>query len=126
MAMMARTIDKARAALAGTLGDYIYDCPMDRQLFATLGVDGAVFLEAVRGASDDDAVVARLGAHMSMPSGGVIAIHNAAIERWAPKSDKGRAHFLASRDRLPPGFADIATWTDLIDAEEGRAARRAG
>jgi hypothetical protein len=28
VAMFARTIDKARAQLAGTLGEFIYDCPM--------------------------------------------------------------------------------------------------
>ena len=29
----ARTLDKCRAALAGTLGDYKFDCPLDNFFF---------------------------------------------------------------------------------------------
>ena len=36
-----RTIDKARAHVAGTVGEYHYNCPMDRAVFAFLGVEDA-------------------------------------------------------------------------------------
>jgi len=33
-AIAARTVDKCRASLAGTLGEYHYDCPLDNKLFS--------------------------------------------------------------------------------------------
>jgi hypothetical protein len=126
VAMLARTIDKARAQLAGTAGEYIFDCPMDRQLFATLGVSGGEFLELVDRSPDDMAVVAWLRGRNAPLEGDAIEDHNRAIERWAPKSAEGRERFEKQRDAIAPGRTDIATWTDLIDAEEGRLARAAG
>jgi len=43
-----RTIDKCRASVAGTLGEYHYDCPLDNQLFAFKGITGAQFKAAVQ------------------------------------------------------------------------------
>jgi hypothetical protein len=56
-----RLIDKARAAMAGTLGDYLYgQSPMDRGLLAVLGLSHRQFAELVREAPDDMAVLAAL------------------------------------------------------------------
>jgi len=126
VAMLARTIDKARAALAGTAGEYIYDCPMDRQLFATLGVGADEFLELVGRSPDDIAVVAWLRGRNAPLEGAAIDEHNRAIEQWAPRSAEGRERFVSQRDAIAPGRTDITTWTDLIDAEEGRLAPAAG
>jgi hypothetical protein len=47
--LLARTIDIARAELAGTLGDYTYwSCAFNPMLFDTLGVTDSQFLQVVR------------------------------------------------------------------------------
>lgn len=122
IAMAPRTIDKARGHLADKLGEYIYDCPMDKQLFATLGVDADVFLEAVKRAGSDEGVLSELKSSWRSPSPAEIDEHNRIIERWAPKSEQGKKHFQEQRNQLAPGRDDIVTWTDLIDIEEGRLA----
>ena len=126
VAMLARTIDKARAQLAGTLGEYIFNCPMDRQLFGTLGVTADEFLDMVSRSPDDIAVVAWLRGRNAALEGEAIDTHNRAIENWAPKSPEGRERFARERDAIAPGRTDITTWTDLIDVEEGRLAPAAG
>jgi len=126
MTMLARTIDKARAQLAGTLGEYVYDCPMDRQLFSTLGIAGDEFLEVVSRSPDDIAVVAWLRGRDAIPEGETLDAHNDAIENWAPKSADGKERFERQREAIAPGRPDIATWTDLLDVEEGRLAAVAG
>jgi predicted PurR-regulated permease PerM len=50
-----RMIDKARAALAGSLGDYLYgECPVDRALLRALGTTYKEFTGIVRAAGGDD------------------------------------------------------------------------
>ena len=122
IAMLPRTVDKARAHLAGTIGEYIFDCPMDKQLFATIGLDANGFLEIVRRSDSDDGVVSGLQARWSRPSDAQVDEHNRVIERWAPKSEQGKKHFEEQRRLLAPARNDITTWTDLIDIEEGRLA----
>jgi predicted PurR-regulated permease PerM len=56
-----RLIDKARAAVAGTLGDYLYgQDPLDRSLLRALGIDYRTFTGIVRKAGCDDEKVLEL------------------------------------------------------------------
>lgn len=58
-----RLIDKTRAALAGTLGDYLYgQSPVDRALLRALGIRYREFTKIVKDAPDDAAVLAALQA----------------------------------------------------------------
>src|SRR6202453_3661891 len=45
-----RTTDKCRASLAGTLGEYHYDCPLDNMLFSFKGINAEQFKTAVQAA----------------------------------------------------------------------------
>jgi hypothetical protein len=56
-----RLIDKARAALAGTLGDYLFgQSPTDRGLLYELGLSHREFAAIVLRAPDDEAVLASI------------------------------------------------------------------
>lgn len=46
-AILARTVDKCRASIAGNLGEYHFDCPLDNQLFSFKGINGDQFKAAV-------------------------------------------------------------------------------
>lgn len=54
---LARVYDKARAAAAGTIHDYIYPCPMDKGVFDRWGVTAEEFDVAVRANATDDAIL---------------------------------------------------------------------
>ena len=52
-AILGRTIDKCRALVAGNVGEYHFDCPLDNMLFGFKGVKGADFKAQIEnGASD--------------------------------------------------------------------------
>jgi Domain of unknown function (DUF5069) len=54
-AILARTIDKCRALVAGNIGEYHFDCPLDNMLFGFKGVKGEDFKAQIeRGASDQE------------------------------------------------------------------------
>jgi hypothetical protein len=72
---LARAIDKARAYNAGTLGDYIYPCPIDKELLAELNVTGEELAEIVEQTNSDDEVLDELG----IP----VVNNNPDVERWA-------------------------------------------
>ncbi|HEX5926212.1 MAG TPA: DUF5069 domain-containing protein [Baekduia sp.] len=61
-AWLPRMIDKSRAARAGTLGDGVHPCPVDRRCLALLGIDFATFGEVVARSADDAEVLAGLHA----------------------------------------------------------------
>ena len=52
-----RIADKARAAKAGTVFDYIYPCPMDRGVLERWGVPIAEFEAALDDFADDDTLL---------------------------------------------------------------------
>ncbi len=54
--ILARAIDKCRADLAGTIGEYHTNCPLDRHLFDWKGTDYDTFRALVASGADDEAV----------------------------------------------------------------------
>ncbi|MEW6543244.1 MAG: DUF5069 domain-containing protein [Nitrospirota bacterium] len=117
---LARMVDKARAALAGTLGEYIYPCPMDKRFLEFAGISTEEFLEAVRD-RPDEAIADWIG-HRAKPH------TDAEREAWnrmmltrGPDTEEKWAYFKSIRDRVDPTRTDITSWADLLDLEEGRA-----
>jgi uncharacterized protein DUF5069 len=54
-AIAARMVDKCRAELVGKLGEYHYNCPLDRVFFRFTGIDAEEFQRFVAtGAGDDE------------------------------------------------------------------------
>jgi hypothetical protein len=57
----ARTLDKCRATLAGTAGEYHYDCPLDNFFFAFAEISAAGFKNFVASGASDEAVEEWIG-----------------------------------------------------------------
>lgn len=55
--ILGRTLDKCRALLAGDIGEYHFDCPLDNMLFGWKRITGDNFkAEVAKGATDDEMV----------------------------------------------------------------------
>ena len=52
----ARTLDKCRAPIAGKLGEYKFDCPLDNFFFGFTEITADSFREFVSTGADDDSV----------------------------------------------------------------------
>ena len=114
-----RMIDKCRASLAGTEGDYIYPCPMDQRLLDFTDITAEQFSKAV--SEKDDATVAewfKKTAKKHSP---------AEVEQWnekfltrGPDTDEKRDYFKKLRDVADPTRTDITAWADLLDLDEKR------
>ena len=62
-AILARALDKGRADLAGTPGEYHYDCPLDNYLFGFKGVTGADVQKLLAAGATNEEVAAWLDAN---------------------------------------------------------------
>jgi hypothetical protein len=122
MAMLPRMIDKARAALAGTIGEYVYGekSEFDMTLLEFLGVSAPEFLEAMRKSPDDAAVLEWVQAHGRKHSSAEIADFTAMFLNDGD-DDADRARFAERKAKLAPEIrAKVRGWADLLDAAEGR------
>jgi len=61
--LAARAVDKCRAVLAGTAGEYHYDCPLDNIFLGFAEIKGADLRELVATGADDEAVVKWISEH---------------------------------------------------------------
>src|SRR5258708_8079282 len=71
-AIASRAIDKCRASVAGTLGEYRYDCPLDKMLFTFKGITGEQFKTGTQAATDYEQVGAWLQANGTTKTAGEI------------------------------------------------------
>jgi len=83
---LARMIDKARAMRAGTIGEYIYPCPLDERLLQFLEISANRFLEAVAD-HDDAGIVEWVHATARSRTADEIAAFNKRIEPSADRLD---------------------------------------
>jgi len=117
---LARMIDKCRAVLAKTEGEYIYPCPMDDRLMDFAGITANHFTAAVK-ANPSDVAVAKWFTQMAK------AHPPAELEAWnrmmlsrGPSSPQSLMKFRKYRDAIDPSRTDLTAWSDLQDLEEGR------
>jgi hypothetical protein len=118
---LARTTDKARAFNAGTLGEYRYDCPLDKEVFEFLGIDHDEFAKQAGKLVDVQLEEWVRSTFASNKSPAEIAKFNAEFLADAPApSSESEKRFLAARERINPSRTDVVTWPALLDLEEGR------
>jgi hypothetical protein len=114
-----RMRDKARAKGAGTIGDYLYPCPLDKALLEFLGIDHESFFETAQKKNDEElANWVKQNAVQKSPD--EVKKWNALFLGRKPDSPEKLAYFVETRNKINPKRTDVETWTDLLDLEEGR------
>ena len=116
--ILGRTIDKCRALVAGNIGEYHFDCPLDNMLFGFKGVKGPDFKAQIENGASDQQMAEWLD-----QSGETKTPED--IKRWAderegykPYDDAERREWFA--EQVKPLGMDPATTTlfDWLDADD--------
>jgi hypothetical protein len=118
-ALLPRLIDKCRASIAGTPGEYHYNCPLDRQFFDFTGIDHEQLkTEAATGKGDGELLQWILA---NMPR----RYNDAEIAQWSawrdaavPADHESRAFFNGIHEKIAPNRTDVRTWCDLLDIDD--------
>jgi len=122
-AIASRAVDKCRASLAGTLGEYHYDCPLDNMLFSFKGINGEQFKAAVQSSKNYEDVGAWLQANGTMKTPDEIKSWSDEMEAGSPmKTPEKRAFFIenCSRLGLNPQTNSTFDWLEADDRESFR------
>jgi hypothetical protein len=119
--MLARTIDKAKAAVRGTLGGYLYNYKIDAMLFEFLELDPGELLDVVRAARDDAQIEDFVRRYVAAKTDAEVEAFNERMLQLRVRAESPYAPaFKAQRERIAPDRTDVTTWADLFDLEEGR------
>lgn len=117
---LARMIDKCRAVLAGTEGEYIYPCPLDERLLEFVGITCDQFTSAVRTHPTDAGVAAWFQQTATPHPSDELDEWNLKLLSRGPGSPESMEKFKKYRDAVDPSRTDLTAWSDLQDLEEGR------
>lgn len=118
--LLARMLDKCRAELAGTNGDYNYNCPLDQYFLEFAGIDAEELKAEVAKELGDGEVLKWVEKHSSnQPSDWQIDQWSAFRESTAPDNNGSRAFVceLVS-DAGAAAREDIATWFEMLDVDD--------
>ena len=119
LVQLGRTLDKGKAQAFGEIGEYHYDCPMDRHVFEFLGINADEFLNAIRNAKSDSDIEAYLEPYIGKKSPEEIDRFN---RDWVTRRPQGESleYFTNLRDQIAPERTDVTSWADLLDLDEKR------
>jgi hypothetical protein len=116
--ILGRTLDKCRALLAGTIGDYHFDCPLDNMLFGWKRISGNDFKAALAEGKSDEEMVQWLDNHGRSKS-------EADKEQWREEvrkatlyNDPEKREFFVTETRklgLNPETTTLFEWLEADD-----------
>jgi hypothetical protein len=117
-----RMIDKCRAVLAGTEGEYIYPCPLDLLLLDFAGITAEQFTAAVKSTPTDDGMAHWFRRNARPHSTDERLNWNETLLAHGPSTSEQQASFNKLRDAVDSSRTDVTSWAHLQDLEEGRMA----
>lgn len=119
-ALLPRMLDKGRAEIAGTSGEFHYNCPLDQYIINFLGLDADALREQLAAGKGDGEILEWIN---------VDAKHKRTpweIEQWSdfqqrrgPDSDAETLQYFAeAMGKFSTTREDIKTWADLLDLDD--------
>jgi hypothetical protein len=89
-AIMARMIDKGRATLNGTAGEYHYACPIDQSFFTYKGVEADDVKALLASGASDERVLAWFNEKGAQKTADETKAWSAGVESYSPHNDPGK------------------------------------
>jgi Domain of unknown function (DUF5069) len=119
-AILPRMLDKGRAEIAGSNGEFHYNCPLDQHIINFIGIDPDALREQLATGQGDGEILEWINSN---------AKHKRSpweIEQWSDfqqrRGPDGDAETLSFFGELLGRFSktreDIKTWADLLDLDD--------
>jgi len=118
--LLPRIIDKCRAEIAGTNGEYNFNCPLDQRFFGFAKIDATAFKAQVAEGKSDDEILAWVKENTKDLTGEAILAWSYTTRWRRPETDEMKAYFEKMRLDFAPNNTRIETWFQVLDADEKR------
>ena len=120
--ILPRMLDKWRAVIAGTNGEYHYNCPLDEHFLKFAGIDPEPLLEQLKTGKGDGEILDWINAHSTNKPNKPNELQIKAWSSWqesrVPSSVETREYMHEAQQKLAPNREDIAGWFDLLDVDD--------
>jgi hypothetical protein len=121
--ILARSIDKCRALLSKKIGEYDFDCELDRRLFDWKGITGNDLKKYIAEGHNDDEIVEWVKKNGVAQSDTEIMRWSDAMDVFAYEGDDEGIEWLQKQfKRL--GLPKDATLFDYLDADDNASFRK--
>lgn len=118
-AHLPRLLDKARAHLAGTIGEYQWNCPLDQRFFAFTNLDPEALLAAAKTGKTDSEMLAWVLANAKpQRAPHEIAQWTTWMDTLAPGGAPGHAWVVEVIKTAGPERTDIRSFFDILDLDD--------
>ena len=117
-AILARTYDKCGALLAGNIGEYHFDCPLDNMLFGFKGVKGDDFKAEVEKGATDEEMAKWLDTHGEKKTPEEIKAWGDEVEAVNPYNDPEKREWFEEQVKpyhLDPAKTTLFAWLETDD-----------
>src|SRR5437868_2966087 len=117
-AILGRTIDKCRALVAGDIGEYHFDCPLDNTLFGFKGVKGADFKAQIENGASDQQMAEWLDQTGEKRTLEEIRCWGDEVEASRPYDDPERREWFVEQTKplgLDPEKTTLFEWLEVDD-----------
>ena len=117
--ILARMLDKGRAVIAKTNGEYKFACPLDQHFLSFVDIDPQSVLEQLKAGKGDGDVLEYILAHCKRkPLPQEITAWSTHFENRAPGDVDSRQFLHEAQQKIAPHRSDIVTWFDLLDVDD--------
>ena len=123
-ALMARMIDKGRADLQGTVGEYHFACPLDQMLFEFKGVKADEVKKLLASGATDEQVVAWFDSHGTAKTAEEIETWSNQVEGYRPYDDPERKDWFSGECAKLGLRPESSTLVDYLDADDAASFKK--
>ena len=117
-AILGRTMDKCRALVAGNVGEYHFDCPLDNMLFGFKGVTSADFKAQIENGASDQQMAEWLDATGEKRTADEIRRWGDEVEASRPYDNPEKRDWFVEQTK-PLGLnPETATLFDYLEADD--------
>ena len=118
-AILPRMLDKGRATIAGTHGEYNYACPLDERFANFAGIDAeALKAQLAEGKGDGEILAWVLETSKTKPNEIEIQEWSHYVANRVPNDIETRGFFNEMQSKIGPDRTDIVTWFDMLDLDD--------
>ena len=115
--LLPRSLDKGRAHIAGKVGEYHFNCPLDQRLFAFVGVNADDVLALLKEGKSDSEVLAWIRDNTKRTDFEIYQWSEYQLQR-SPSDNEGREYLSEMVKKVAPDRDDVVTWFDMLDLDD--------